>query len=308
MIQAPDPALVFDRRLHAQRRRRAAAGFPDAAFLKERAVEDVCDRLEAINRRFARALDLGGHGGFFARAIASRPALAARIDWLVETDLSPAMLARAGGPAVAADEERLPFAGESFDLIVSTLSLHWVNDLPGAFVQARRALRPDGVFIAALLGGRTLAALRHALLRAEDEITGGAAMRVSPFADAQDLAGLLQRAGFTLPVADSDLQIVRYRHPLGLLADLRAMGETNALLARSPRALRRDVLMRALALYTYTMSDPDGRVRVEFEIVCATGWAAHESQQKPLRPGSATARLADALGGREISAGEKAGR
>ncbi len=197
---------------------------------------------------------------------------------------------------VVADEERLPFAPDSLDLVVSLLGLHWTNDLVGALIQIRRALRPDGLFIGAFLGGATLTELRQCLLEAEDEVIGGAGPRVSPFADGLDAGALLQRAGFALPVADVDRLVVRYRHPLRLMADLRAMGETNALVERPRRPLTRPVLARAFALYQERFGLADGRVPATFEIITATGWAPHASQQVALKPGSAKMRLADALG------------
>lgn len=291
------PPLLFDARLLRLRKRRAARDFADAAFLHKRAAKDLAERLEAIPRPFARTLSLGG-GRLFREAVKARPALAARISDLVEADVV--------GAPIELDPERLPFASASFDLIVSPLLLHWVNDLPGAFIQLHRLLRPDGLLLAALFGGETLKELRLSLLEAESELRGGAAMRVAPFADLQDVASLLQRAGFALPAADRDVVTVRYREPLQLLTDLRAMGETAALSERAP-PLRRDVLMRAMQIYRERFGDPDGRVRATFEIITATGWAPHESQQQPLRPGSAKARLADALKTTERSAGEKAG-
>ena len=305
---SPSDAVVFDRALLRKRRDRAAAGFEAYAFLKDRMVEDVLDRLEAVNRTFRRALDLGAHDGRFARALTRRPGLSGRIETVFSADLSPAFAARAPGPAFAADEALSPLADGAFDLVVSTLSLHWVNDLPGALIQIRRALTPDGLFIGAMFGGRTLQELRACLIEAEAEATGGASPRVSPFAETVDMAALLQRAGFALPVADIERLPVRYANPGRLLDDLKGMGETNALIARAPRALSRGVLMRALALYSQRFAGPDGKVPATFEVVVATGWAPHESQQKPLRPGSAKTRLADALGVEERSAGEKAPR
>lgn len=307
-MPTPDAMNVFDRRLVRARRDRAARSFADAAFLKERAVADVLDRLEAVNRSFARALDIGSHGGWFGRALAARPDLAARIGWLAETDLSPRMLERRAGAGVACDEEALPFAPGAFNLIVTAVSAHWVNDLPGLFAQARASLAPDGLFICTLIGGRTLADLRAALIEAEMAARDGAAARISPFADAQDLGALLQRAGFALPVTDADAVKVRYRDPVRLLRDLRAMGETSALADRPRRPLTRGVLMDALARFADRTRDADGKIAATFELVTATGWAPHESQQKPLRPGSAKARLADALGAVEQSTGERTGR
>jgi SAM-dependent methyltransferase len=300
------PPLIFDRALHARRLARAAKGFPAADFLKRRAAGDLVERLETINRRFELAADLGARDGAFASALASSPA-AAKIGLLVQSDLSAAMLARAGGTRLVADEERLPFAPAGLDLIVSSLALHWVNDLVGALIQIRLALAPDGLFLGAMLGGATLTELRGALLAAEADVRGGAGPRVSPFVDAADGAALLQRAGFALPVIDTDLVTVRYEHPLRLLADLRAMGETSALRQRPAGPLTRAVLTRACELYRERHAGPDGRVTASFEILTLTGWAPHPEQQRPLRPGSAKARLADALGAVEKPAGEKAG-
>ncbi|MDP1631767.1 MAG: methyltransferase domain-containing protein [Caulobacter sp.] len=300
------PPVLFDRALHRRRLDRAASAFAGADFLKRRAAEDAVARLETIMRRFPRAVDLAARNGAFARALAVSDARE-KIDLLIETDLSAAMLSGRAGPRAVVDEERLPFAAESLDLVVSTLALHWTNDLVGALIQIRRALRPDGLFIGAMLGGATLTELRQCLLEAEAELSGGAGLRVSPFADGFDAAALLQRAGFALPVADVDQVTVRYAHPLELLRDLRAMGETNVLLDRPRRPLTRRVLMRAMALYAERFAQADGRLVATFEIVTVTGWAPHASQQKPLRPGSAKMRLADALGTVEIPTGDKAG-
>lgn len=291
------PPLLFDRLLHRRRLDRAAGRYAEADFLKVRAAEDMVERLEAIMRSFAVAVDLGARDGTFARALAGSPARA-RIGLLVEADLSAAMLAGRAGPRVAVDEERLPFAAGSLDLVVSTLALHWTNDLPGALVQIRRALRADGLFVGAFFGGATLTELRQSLLAAETELHGGAGPRVSPFADGSDAAGLLQRAGFALPVADVDRVKVTYADPLRLLRDLRRMGETNVLVDRPRRGLDRRVLGRAFEIYGERFA-VDGGVQATFEIVTATGWAPHESQQQPLKPGSAKMRLADALHARE---------
>jgi SAM-dependent methyltransferase len=289
---------IFEPRLVRQRKRRAGAGLGEASFLHARAADDLADRLEEIKRDFPRVLALGG-GRHFRAAIAKRPALAARIGAVIEADW-------AHGDVVL-DPEHLPFAPESFDLIASPLMLHWANDLPGAFIQLRRALRPDGLLLASVFGAETLKELRLALIEAESELAGGAGPRVAPFADLQDVAHLLQRAGFALPAADRDLVVVRYGDPMRLLADLRAMGETAALTQRSPRALSRRILARTFEIYRERFSDAKGRVRATFEILTAAGWAPHESQQRPLKPGSAKTRLADALKTKEQSTGEKAG-
>lgn len=289
------PPRLFDRDLLRARLDRAAPGYAAADFLKRRAAEDAVVRLEAIMRDFPRAVDLGARNGAFAQALAASDA-AGRVGFLVEVDLSPRMLAGRPGARLVADEERLPFAPASLDLVVSTLSLHWANDLVGALIQIRLALKPDGLFIGSFLGGATLTELRQSLLAAEAELTGGAGPRVSPFADAYDAAGLLQRSGFALPVADVDRVTVRYAHPLKLLADLRAMGETSVLAERHPKPLTRQVLARAFQIYAERFAEPDGRLPATFEILTLTGWSPDPSQQKPLKPGSAKMRLADALG------------
>lgn len=289
------PPRLFNRDLLRTRLNRAAAVYANADFLKRRAAEDAVVRLEAIMRDFPLAVDLGARNGAFADALALSDAKP-RIGHLIEADLSSAMLSGRTGPRLVADEERLPFAFGSLDLVISTLSLHWTNDVVGALIQIRRALKPDGLFIGSMLGGATLTELRQSMLAAEAELTGGAGPRVSPFADAYDAAGLLQRSGFALPVADVDRVTVRYAHPLKLLADLRAMGETSVLAERHPRRLTRQVLARAFELYIEKFAEPDGRVPATFEILTLTGWAPDPSQQKPLKPGSAKMRLADALG------------
>ena len=296
---------IFDRALHRRRLDRAAPGYGEAAFLKRRAAEDIALRLETVRRDFPLAVDLGARDGSFAAALAASPARE-KVGLLVETDLSAAMLRGRAGPRVVADEERLPFADASLDLVVSSLALHWTNDLVGALIQIRRALRPDGLFLGALLGGATLIELRQALTAAELELSGGAGPRVSPFADAYDGAGLLQRAGFALPVADVDRVNVRYGDPVALMRDLRAMGETSVLADASGRPLTRGLLARACEIYAERFAEPDGRLPAMFEIITLTGWAPHPDQQQPLRPGSAKMRLADALGAVERSAGEKA--
>jgi SAM-dependent methyltransferase len=291
---ASSPTL-FDRPLQRLRLARAAPLYAGADFLKRRAAEDAVDRLTSIMRQFPLAVDLGARGGAFGRALAQSDA-AARVGALIEADPAPAMLAGRGGMRLVADEEALPFAPTSLDLAVSLLNLHWTNDLVGALIQIRQALKPDGLFLGALFGGETLTELRQSLLQAEIEIFGGAGPRVSPFADAIDGAGLLQRAGFALPAADIDRVTVRYDHPIKLMADLRAMGETNILYDRNRRPLTRAVIGRMSELYAERFAEPSGRIPATFEIISLTGWAPHESQQQPLKPGSAKMRLADALG------------
>lgn len=265
------PPLLFDRALHRKRLDRAARDYANADFLQRRAAHDVAERLAPILRRFPLAVDLSARAGAFRAALADEAP--DRVDLLIEADLSHRMLAGRGGPRVVADEERLPFADASLDLIVSTLGLHWTNDVVGALIQARRALKPDGLFIGAFLGGVTLTELRQSLMAAESEILGGAGNRVSPFADGRDAAGLLQRAGFVQPVADVDSVTVTYAHPLKLLADLRQMGETNVLADRHPKPLSRRLLARTFELYAERFGAEDGRIPATFEIVTLTGWA-----------------------------------
>jgi len=300
------PPHVFDRFLHTERLRRAAPGYSAANFLKRRAAEDLVTRLGDIHREFARAVELGARDGSFARILNGSPA-ASKVGRLIEADLSIAMLRNRLSPRIVADEERLPFAAASLDLVVSSLALHWVNDLVGTLIQIRSALRPDGLFLGALLGGSTLCELRGCLLTAETQLSGGSGPRVSPFVDAIDAGALMQRAGFALPVVDTDRVTVRYDHPLALMAELRAMGETSALFDRPARVLTRRVLALACELYVERFAAPDGRIAATFEIVTLTGWAPHPDQQKPLRPGSARGRLADALRTVEQSAGERPG-
>ncbi|MDP8916903.1 MAG: methyltransferase domain-containing protein [Pseudomonadota bacterium] len=271
--------LLFDRALHRRRLDRAARDYDAAAFLKRRVAADAVDRLETATRAFDIAAELGARTGAFAEALAASPARA-KVGVLFEADLSLPMLAGRDGVRLVLDEERLPFAPASLDLVVSLLALHWTNDLPGALIQIRRALRPDGLFLGAVFGGATLTELRQSLLQAEAELRGGAGLRVSPFADGADAAGLLQRAGFALPVADVERLTVRYGDPLRLLADLRRMGETNVLLDRDRRPLSRAVLARACELYAERFGDPDGRVPATFEIIAVTGWAPAQVDER----------------------------
>ncbi len=285
------PPRVFDRALVRRRLERACRGKP-AAFLLERATEDLGERLDAVTRRFEDALDLGAPGPLVARMLRARGV--ARVT--VGAPIASAIVAGGARAGEVVDEEALPYAPESFDLVVSALALQYVNDLPGALAQIRRVLKPDGLFLGCLVGGRSLNELRAAMTEAELELRGGASPRVAPFADVRDMGGLLQRAGFALPVADVDTLTLRYDHLLGLARDLRAMGATNALAARDRRPLTRAIVARAAAIYAERFSDPDGRVRATIDIIHVSGWAPHDSQPKPLRPGTAQRRLSDALG------------
>jgi NADH dehydrogenase [ubiquinone] 1 alpha subcomplex assembly factor 5 len=211
----------------------------------------------------------------------------------------------AGRRDVAADEDFFPFAPCSLNLVVSALNLHTVNDLPGALLQINKSLKPDGLFIAAIMGGETLFELRRCLEEAELELTGGVSPRVAPFADKPQMGDLLQRAGFSLPVVDSDIVTVSYNSIFSLMRDLRRMGEGNATVGRHKTFTPRSLFLRAGEIYAEKFADPDGRIRASFEIIFLIGWAPHTSQQKPLRPGSAKTRLAEFLGTEEIGTGEK---
>lgn len=265
------PPRLFDRGLRRRRLDRAAGTFANADFLQRRAAQDVAERLAPILKPFPLAVDLSARTGLFREALdAEAPG---KVGTLIEADLSPAMLAGRGGLRVVADEERLPFAGHSLDLIVSCLSLHSTNDVVGALIQAQRALKPDGLFIAAFFGGVTLTELRQSLVAAEAEILGGAGSRVSPFADVQDASHLAGRAGFRQPVTDIDRVTVTYEHPLKLVSDLRAMGETSVLTDRHPKPLTRTLVNRMCEIYAERFPAPGGRVAATFEIITLTGWA-----------------------------------
>jgi SAM-dependent methyltransferase len=294
-----DNPMIFDRALLRRRRRRAAALGP-ATFLLDRVAGDLAERLATVLRRFELAADLGTPGDAVRNALVRLES----VGRIVAADVMPD--AARGEIVVAADEEALPFGDATLDLVVSALALQFVNDLPGVLVQIRRALKPDGLLLAALIGGETLTELRQSFATAESDIEGGVSPRVAPFADLRDLGALLQRAGFALPVADVDRVTVRYDSVFGLMHDLRRMGATNALLARRRTPLKRATLQRMAEIYAQRFADDDGRLRATFEIVWLSGWAPHPDQQQPLKPGSAKARLADALGTREISTGEKA--
>ena len=293
----PDAMNIFDRRIVRLHRDRAAGGLAENDFLLREVGDRLADRLDDVKRRFPLALDLGCHTGELGRLLGGRGG----IESLVHCDLSPAMAARAPDLRLAADEEALPFGEATFDLVTSLLSLHWVNDLPGALTQIRLALKPDGLFLAAMLGGDTLKELRQALAEAEIAVEGGLSPRVSPFAGVRDVGGLLQRAGFALPVVDTETLTVVYSDPFKLIADLRAMGEANAIIERRRGLSRRATLLEAADRYRNACADAEGRVTATFQVIYLTGWSPHDSQPKPLRPGSAKASLADALGATEPS-------
>ncbi|MBU4528687.1 MAG: methyltransferase domain-containing protein [Hoeflea sp.] len=282
---------LFDHTLMRQRRVRALAGFtPGADFLIRRVAEDMADRLSVVERRFENPFQV--HGGLTLAAetmsATGKTAAFRFVDQYALPGLDTSAVTLAG-------PDQVPIAPGSADLIVSPLALHLTNDTPGVLVQMRRALKPDGLLLAATPGAGTLGELRESLLAAESELTGGANARIHPYADIRDYGALLQRAGFALPVTDIDDIVVRYADMFGLLRDLRAMGMTSMLMERSRRPVGRSLFLRAAQIYAERFSDPDGRIRASFPVIHLSGWAPHESQQKPLKPGSAKTRLADAL-------------
>ena len=279
---------VFDRELI--RRRRAKMG--DDHFLLARCADDCADRLLDVNRKFENALILG-NPQFVRRLTEQLPR--DKIKALTLADFSDAL----PDGVMFADEEALPFKENRFDLIISALGLHHVNDLPGALVQINRTLKPDGLFLGALFGGATLTELRQSLYGSEEALYGGITPRVSPMVDFQQGAALLQRAGFALPVVDTDKVTVSYSNPMRLFTDLKAMAETNALTARSSKPVSKRFLTKTAQIYADQFSNADGKAVASFEILWLTGWAKHPDQQKPLKPGSAKTRLADALGVKE---------
>ena len=299
-MPSDSPARVFDRKLLLRRRARVAQTLRDYDFLLERVADDLAERLALIRRSFPLAVNLGAHHGLVSERIAG----IAGIEQIIDTDGSLQALAHCSGLRVLADEEALPFKDGALDLVVSGLSPHLINDLPGTLVQIRRALKPDGLLLASLLGGETLKELRQAWLQAEAEISGGASPRVAPFADVRALGALLQRAGFSLPVVDTEIVTVTYKDPFALMRELKAMGASNMLEARRRQPVTRALLVRAAEIYAEQFGTNDGRIPATFEILTLTAWAPDPSQQQPLRPGSATARLADALGVKERKLGE----
>jgi malonyl-ACP O-methyltransferase BioC len=274
-------------------------------FLHQEIALRLCDRLDDVIREFPLALDIGCHGGNVAGILnAEYP----KVHDVVQFDLSEGMARLADkqdATTLVADEEFLPFAAESFDLIVSNLSLHWVNDLPGALLQINRCLKPDGLFVGTMFGIETLRELRHSIAQAEMEVDGGMSPRVSPFADVRDAGMLLQRAGFTLPVVDADAIDVRYENPMKLMKDLKGMGENNKVLERRKNFTKRELIMSAMQKYMEEFAGDDGRVPATFQIMYMTAWKDDPSQQKPLQPGSADKSLAEALGVSETVLSEK---
>jgi len=290
-IKARSETEIFDRSAVKLHRDRAAGDMADFDFLILEVADMVADRLSDIRRSFPVALDLGCHTGQMAKVLAGRGG----IEHLVQCDLSEKMVRQASGLKFVSDEEFLPIGEAALDLVLSCLSLHWINDLPGALIQLRRALKPDGLFLAAFFGGETLKELRQTLVAAEIEIVGGAGPRVSPFADVKDGGALLQRAGFALPVADTDVLTVSYENPLKLLRDLRGMGEQMATHNRHKTFTKRKILFRAIEIYQEMFGDSDGRVPATFEVITLTAWSPSTNQQQPAKRGTGQVNLADVL-------------
>lgn len=297
--QKTSDILVFDRDLVRCKRQRALKGFGDYDFLFQWSKKELSERLLDINREFGAALQIGSRG-------ALKTSEHQKIEHIFTCDLTPHSLTQDTGTYIQATEEFLPIANESMDLVLSNLNLHAVNDLPGTLIQIRKCLKADGLFISSMFGGETLHELRSVLTTVELGMTGGISPRIAPFADKQQMGDLLQRGGFNLPVVDSEIITVTYDNIFKLFHDIRGMGESNAILARDKRFVSRDFFMRAAQEYQEKFAQDDGRIVASFEIIFLLGWAPHESQQKPLRPGSAEHRLADALSTIEITTGDKA--
>lgn len=283
------PPTIFNRSLMRTRRQRAASSFQRADFLKSVMVERIVERLHETMRNYSLALDIGCHTGELGRALQNTT----KLGRLIACDLSEAMLMKTSGLRVVMDEEYIPFAPASVDAVLSAMSLHWVNDVPGALLQLQRCLKPDGLFLVSLLGGNTLAELREAVLQAELE--HGVHPRVSPFLDVRDAGGLLQRAGFALPVVDSETFVVTYDNAFALMKDLRAMGETNGLMQQTPFFTSRTAMMHIAETYQHVFADSEGRIPATFEIITLTAWKPHGSQPKPLARGSGSHALGNAL-------------
>lgn len=295
-----DPIDVFDRAAIRRHRDRAAARMDQHDFLLREVGHRLADRLQNIKRRFPHALDLGCHRGELGKILVHRD----DIECIVNCDPSFGMVTLSPGPRLVADEDALPFQSSCFDLVMSLLSLHWVNDLPSALIQVARCLKSDGLFLAAMFGGETLVELRRSLLEAEVKTRGRVYPRVSPFVDIRDLGDLLQRADFTMPVVDIDQITVTYPNTFALMAELRGMGESNATHHRPRHFTAPSTLQAVGEFYPESTRGPDGRISALFQIVYLTAWKKHAGQPRPLSPGSAKTRLADALGAVEQSTGE----
>ncbi len=292
-----DDIEIFDRKLVRQRRNRSAALWQDHNFLHAEIADRTADRVHDINRQFDRALHMGAHAQGIADCLPN-------IDF-IHTNLSEKRLHALDGSRVVCDDELLAFDDESFDLVISNLSLHSVNDLPGALIQIRRILKPDGLFLASMFGGDTLHEFRQAMMKAELDTLQGSSPRVAPTADVRDMGSLLQRAGFVMPVTDIDTITVSYDNPFKLMHDLRGMGESNVVNKRLKRPTKRSTFMRMAEIYAKDHADADGRIPATFQVIYLSGWSPGPNQPVPKRPGSATKSLAEALGTTEQKTGDK---
>jgi len=277
-----DIPVIFDRQRLSRHRARAIGSFPRHDFLFREMGDRLCERLNYIKKTFPLALDLGAHNGFITEILQGRGG----IETLIQSDISPVILNNAKSIKVVADEELLPFAENSFDLIISVGSLHWVNDLAGTLAQIQKILKPDGLFLAIFFGGQTLKELRTSFEKAELQFSGGISPRISPFIDVQTGGSLLQRAGFSLPVVDSEILNVEYDHPLKLMKELRGMGEGNCLYDSKKSFTPCSLMMLAVDNYLRDFSNAETRINASFELITLTGWKPHESQQKSARRGS----------------------
>lgn len=287
----PDnPAFIFDRRALRRNRDRAAKNFTAHDFLVREVADRLYDKYRDITRDFNHILDLGSHDGTLAKLLKDK--------FVISQDLSRKFLQPNRRIRVQADEEFLPYLPGSLDLILSNLSLHWVNDLPGCLAQIKQALKPDGLFLCALFGGETLTELRQCLMEAEINITGGASPRISPYVDVKNAGSLLQRAGFALPVVDTDRITVTYENAFKLMQELKGMGEVNILTKRFKGLTSPRVMMECAKIYQDKFTDHRGRITVTFDIIYMMGWSPHESQQQPLKPGQGKVSLTDVFGGK----------
>ena len=283
--------IIFSRDRLKKHRARAVVNFAEHDFLYREMGQRLCDRLEYIKRKFPLALDLGAHNGVLAEILEGRGG----IENLVQMELSEPLLSGAKNIRLVGDEELLPFAENSFDLVISVGSLHWVNDLAGTLIQIQRSLKPDGLFLAIFFGGQTLHELRASFEKAEMEFRGGVSPRISPFIDVQAAGSLLQRAGFALPVVDSEILTVEYNHPLKLMKELRGMGETNTLHECEKNFTPCSLIMSAVDNYLRDFSNEQQRIEASFELITLTGWKPHSSQQKPSNRGSGKVSISQVI-------------
>lgn len=281
------PNSIFDRSLLKKRRARAAPHFADYDFLKREACEQLADRLQDMARSFPLALDLGCHSGQMLQTLKDR----GNIQRLVQADICPKMITQTVGERIICDEEWLPFSDNSFDLVLSAWNLHWVNDLPGALIQIRRILKPDGLFLAVLPGAHSLRELRMSIADIQAQQTGGISPHVAPFIEVRDAGNLLSRAGFALPVVDSDTLTITYEHALMLMHDLRGMGENNMMIEQNKRIPSRDFFAQIAAHYAQHFNNNEGRINATMELITLTAWAPHASQQQPASRGSGQINL-----------------